>query len=105
MNVKDRLAELVTVKNFRAWLVTKDPDETFNYGDNHACVVAQFVKSFPEFQGREVGVGDDYVRVDGPCDYDRNALVLPLLIHKAAHAAPSTFGNVLRALDLLKEPT
>lgn len=113
--IREQLEKIVTVPAFTAWLVTKDPNETFEYGDNRNCVVAQFLKDIPAFQALidetpNWGVGGDYVRVDGPGGYydgmEKDRCQLPRAIAFAAMGRAAmghgnkTFGDVMAALEV-----
>lgn len=109
--IREQLEPILTVPAFKAWLETQDPAETFHYFRNQECVVAQFLKAQPAFQALIAtepnwGVGGDDVRVgirlapNGETNSD-NVAALPYAIADAAHAHPTTYGNVLADLDAL----
>lgn len=58
----ERLREVFTFENFKAWVATKDPNETFRYISNCECASAQFAKAhgFPNARagGHYVRTGD-----------------------------------------------
>lgn len=99
----ERLREVFTLENFKAWLATKPANEAFDYGSNTACATAQFAQAhgFPNARA-----GGDYVRTgeENCTPYDRDTHVeypadLDEAYHRFNRNNGNTFGELLFELN------
>lgn len=96
----NRLREVFTIENFKAWVATKDPNEKFDYHNNKACGSAQFIQANGFPHGR---AGGAYVRTgeDGSTD-DEYHVAYPEALIAAYATVPRTDGKWVTFGDLLK---
>jgi hypothetical protein len=83
------------ITDFRAWLMTKDPLEKYQYVDLKGCAFAQYLRACLPDEDISVGVFSFSIN-----DHDR---LLPEVIDKAVHQTQGTIRTFDRALQKLDE--